>query len=255
VASTLPVQWLMPVVGWRPLFWGLAALLALAWVVIAWKVPAWPAARPADGDGDTSYREVWRHPYFRRMVPVGLITYGGMVAMLWAGPWMVRVAGYTPIEAATGLFTINLCSLVTFWGWGLFNPRLAARGWSANRLIAWGLPLSFLVLAGIVLSPSGGGAWAWALFCVIMTCGSQAQPAIAMAFPSALAGRALSAYNLVIFSGIFVVQWGVGLLIDGFSAMGLDPASAFRASLGVFMATSVASWAYFMLARQDNPAQ
>ena len=25
VASTLPVQWLMPVIGWRPLFWGLAA--------------------------------------------------------------------------------------------------------------------------------------------------------------------------------------------------------------------------------------
>ena len=25
VASTLPVQWLMPIVGWRMLFWGLAA--------------------------------------------------------------------------------------------------------------------------------------------------------------------------------------------------------------------------------------
>jgi len=38
---------------------------------------------------------VWRHPYFRRMVPLGVITYGGMLAMqtLWAGPWLVRVSG------------------------------------------------------------------------------------------------------------------------------------------------------------------
>lgn len=263
VASTLPVQWLVPAIGWRPLFWGLAALMVGAMAMIAWRVPQWPASvspspgaqeRAADEGG---YRAVWRHPYFRRMAPVGFFSYAGMLAMqtLWAGPWMIRVAGYTPVEAATGLFTINLCSLATFWGWGLVNPRLAARGWSANRLIAWGLPLSFLVLGWIVLSPGGGGTWAWALFCVIMTCGSQAQPAIGMAFPPAVAGRALSAYNLVIFAGIFVVQWGVGLLIDAFGSMGLDPADAFRASLGVYMATSVASWAYFMRARQDNPAQ
>jgi hypothetical protein len=41
-----------------------------------------------------------------------------------------------------------------------------------------------------------------------------------MAFPSALAGRALSAYNLVIFIGVFVVQWGIGLLVDAFRALG-----------------------------------
>ena len=27
LASTLPVQWLMPMPGWRPLFWALAALI------------------------------------------------------------------------------------------------------------------------------------------------------------------------------------------------------------------------------------
>ena len=30
VASTLPVQWLMPITGWRPMFWGLAALVGSA---------------------------------------------------------------------------------------------------------------------------------------------------------------------------------------------------------------------------------
>src|SRR5690606_5015831 len=39
VAATLPVQWLMPVLGWRGLFWGLAVLLAVAMAIILWSVP------------------------------------------------------------------------------------------------------------------------------------------------------------------------------------------------------------------------
>ena len=38
VASTLPVQWLMPLAGWRPLFWGLALMILLSMAVIAWAV-------------------------------------------------------------------------------------------------------------------------------------------------------------------------------------------------------------------------
>ena len=36
VASTLPVQWLVPLVGWRPLFWGLALAVLVSMAVIAW---------------------------------------------------------------------------------------------------------------------------------------------------------------------------------------------------------------------------
>ncbi len=264
VASTLPVQWLLPVVGWRALFWGLAVLLVLAVALVAWKVPAWQAAAPA-GAGDTrqavsdddgGYSAVWRNAYFRRMAPMGFFSYGGMMAIqtLWAGPWMVRVAGYTPGQAAAGLFTINLSMLVAFWTWGMLNPRLSARGWTADWLIARGLPLSFLVMVGILLAGSGAGAWAWALFCVSCTFAALAQPAVGMAFPPALAGRALSAYNLVMFAGIFVVQWGIGLLIDGWRALGLSEVDAFRGAMAAYLVASIASWAYFMRARPDNPA-
>ena len=53
-----------------------------------------------------------------------------------------------------------------------------------------------------------------------------------MAFSPALAGRALSAYNLVIFAGVFVVQWGIGLLIDGFLAAGLGEVGLFSGGNG-----------------------
>jgi MFS family permease len=256
VASTLPVQWLMPVMGWRPLFWALAVAIGVAMAVIAWKVPHWQTVPAEPGGRPGSYREVWRHPYFRRMTPVGFFSYGGMIAIqtLWAGPWMVRVAGYEPLEAATGLFIINISMLCTFWSWGMLNPWLARKGMTTERLIARGLPLSFVMLATIIIAGPAAGAGSWALFCISSTFVSLAQPAVGMVFSPALAGRGLSAYNLVIFGGVFVVQWGIGLLIDGFGAAGLGEVASFRAAMTVFLACSVISYAYFMVAK-DNPRQ
>jgi MFS family permease len=256
VASTLPVQWLMPMIGWRPLFWGLALAVGVAMAVIAWKVPRWDAARPGAGARPGSYAEVWRHPYFRRMAGIGFFNYGGLIAMqtLWAGPWMVRVAGYAPLEAAGGMFVINLTMLCTFWSWGMLNPWLVRKGLTTDRLIAGGLPLSFLMLATIIIAGPAAGAGAWALFCMSSTFVSLAQPAVGMAFPPTLAGRALTAYNLVIFGGVFVLQWGIGLLIDGFGAVGLTEVTSFRAAMAVFLVCSVMSYGYFMLAK-DNSRQ
>ncbi|MBH1979601.1 MAG: MFS transporter [Comamonadaceae bacterium] len=264
VASTLPVQWLLPVAGWRPLFWGLAVLIVLAMVWVALVVPAWPQAKntePGECAGQSlhglpsGYTVVWRNRYFQRLAPLGFFSYGGMVAMqtLWAGPWMQNVAGQSPQQAAAGLFWINMAMLGTFWSWGMVNPWLLRRGLDANRLMVWGLPSSLIVLATIVALGPQAGAGAWALFCVCSTFVSLSLPALAMTFPQALAGRALSAYNLVIFLGVFVVQWGIGLAIDGFMGAGLDTVAAYRAGMALFLACNGAAYAWFVLrGRGDN---
>ncbi len=263
LAATLPVQWLMPIWGWRALFVMLGVMIAIAMVLIALLVPVWQQAsltadspkKPPDDDG--SYREIWRSAYFWRMMPIGFFSYGGMVAIqtLWAGPWMTQVAGWSAAEAASGLFLINLAMLVTFWLWGLITPGLARKGVPVELLIAWGLPLSFLVIGALVwMGPAIGSAAAvgMALLCVSSTFVALAQPAVGMAFPSHLAGRALSAYNLVIFAGIFVVQWGIGLLVDAGRGLGLENAAAYQAALACFGLTSVLSWVFFLL---KKPAQ
>ena len=263
LAATLPVQWLMPIWGWRALFVMLGVMIAIAMVLIALLVPVWQqASLTADSpkklpDDDGSYREIWRSAYFWRMMPIGFFSYGGMVAIqtLWAGPWMTQVAGWSAAEAASGLFLINLAMLVTFWLWGLITPGLARKGVPVELLIAWGLPLSFLVIGALVwMGPAIGSAAAvgMALLCVSSTFVALAQPAVGMAFPSHLAGRALSAYNLVIFAGIFVVQWGIGLLVDAGRGLGLENAAAYQAALACFGLTSVLSWVFFLL---KKPAQ
>ena len=69
------------------------------------------------------------------------------------------------------------------------------------------------------------------------------------AFPSHLAGRALSAFNLVIFSGVFCVQWGMGLLIDALRAQGWAEAAAFRAAFATLGLCGAAAYAWFLWAR------
>ena len=247
VAATLPVQWLVPLVGWRGLFWGLAGLIAVSMALLAWQVPAWRRPVHVSHATQAGYGQIARHPYFRQMVAIGFFNYGGMVAVqtLWAAPWMVRVAGYSAQESALGLFAINVCMLAAFWAWGLVNPHLVHRGVAPERLIFWGLPVSLLVLLLIVVMGPAAGWPMWALFCVSSTVVSLCQPAVAQAMPPETAGRALSAFNLVIFAGIFVVQWGIGLLVDAGGAFGWDTVESFRAAMGVFGLLAAGAYAGF----------
>lgn len=255
VAATLPVQWLMPWVGWRGLFVGMAGCLLVSMAAIAWLAPAWRKTEAADPSvaAPVGYAEVWRHPYFQQMLPLGFVHYGGMVAMqtLWAGPWMVQVAGYSPEQASAGLFGINLSMLLAFSLWGWINPGLTRRGIAPETLMLWGVPISLLVLGAIALmGAQAGWAW-WAVYCVTSTVVAQAQPAVALALPPQAAGRALSAFNLAIFSGVFVVQWGFGLVVDGFAAWGLDGTASFQGAVAVFATVCLAAYAVFWLrARQ-----
>lgn len=257
LASTLPVQWLLPVLGWRSLFWVLALLVLMAMGWIAVQVPSWggpvpvvPAAQ-VQAAGRGGYTEVWRHPYFRRLMPIGFFNYGGMVAIqtLWAGPWMVKVGGYTALEAATGLFWINVTMLCTFWCWGMLSPWLARKGLGADVLMTWGTPSSFIILAVVIGAGSDAGiaaAGLWALFCMGSSFVSLAQPAVAMAFPPTLAGRALSAFNLAIFAGVFAVQWGIGLAIDAFKAVGWPEVAAYQAAMGLFGLCCLGAYLWFV---------
>jgi hypothetical protein len=236
---------------------GLGVMVVLAMALIYWQVPEWHASQPtADGSlVAPGYGEIWRNPYFRRMAPLGFFNYGGMVAMqtLWAAPWMVKVNGYSPTQAAGGLFWINICMLVAFLTWGSLNPMLARKGYSTERLVVVGVPVAFILLAIIVIAGDAVSTVAGVLFvlyCVSSTVGAQMQPAVGMAFPPALAGRALSAFNLVVFAGVFSVQWGVGLLIDAFHAMGWREVPAYQGALGVYGLCCVGAYLYFLAAKK-----
>lgn len=264
LASTLPVQWLLPSLGWRGLFMGVAGLLLLAMALLALAVPrdragacALPAATLASMPPSAAapptqgYRAVFRHPAFVRVAPLGVVVYGGMVAMqsLWIGPWLTQVGGQPPAGAAQGLFVVNLAMLLAFLCWGLAMPRLIRAGWAGERLIALAWPLGPLCLAINLWRGSEAGAGAWALWCVLTSVVTLSQPAVGQAFPAALAGRALSAFNLMIFIGVFAVQWSIGLAIDGLRGAGWSAAQAHRLAFAGFLVLCVLAGLWLNLLR------
>jgi len=263
VASTVPVRWLLPIAGWRGLFWLVAGGLAVAALAIAWLVPrdhahAGEASRRDATHAATAhggYAEIFRHPAFRTYAPLGFFQYGGMIAVqsLWAGPWLVDVCGQSPAEATRGLLFLNVCMLVAFLGWGAAVPRLEARGWPTPRIVSTTVPLALgaLVLA-IALGPATG-AWSWALFCVASSGAALAQPAVAQAFAGNLAGRALSAYNLLVFAGVFAVQWGIGVAIDTARGLGADRVSAYRVAFALLAVCAAFAYAWLWW-RRDHVA-
>ncbi len=253
------------------LFGVIAAAVGLAMVAI-WRHAPGDASRAADpgpstGPGPAAglgprvvagrpgYAAVWRHPTFLRFAPLGFFHYGGLIAVqsLWAGPWLVQVCGWTPQQAARGLFAINVAMLLSFMAWGSAVPRLFARGWTAQRLIALGAPVSLIALILALLLGPSATAWVWVLFCAGSSVVSLSQPAVGLAFPSALAGRALSAFNLVIFLGVFVLQWGIGLAIDLLRALGWNTVSAYRGSFALLAGCCVLSYLWFLWQPDQRP--
>jgi predicted MFS family arabinose efflux permease len=239
LGSTLPVQLALPLIGWRGVFVVVAAMFAIALASVLIWVPRESAHdRPAPDSPPATgvYRSIWRQRTFRTYAGIAFANYGGMIAMqtLWIGPWLVNVTGESPRGAAAGLLLVNACMLAAFVFWGLLMPRLMRAGWSTARLIVWITPLSLLVLAVNILLGSMASAASWALFCVSCSSMSLALPLVGRSFGPALAGRALAAFNLVLFAGVFSVQWGYGLALELFLGLGLPTVDAYRAALGLY---------------------
>lgn len=261
VAATVPVQAALPALGWRGIFTVMAAALLLG-AVMLWRLvpdragPAQPAA-----EADAGYRMIFAHPEFRRLAPLAFFVYGGMISVqtLWAGPWLTQVSGWTPAEASRGLLLVNLGMLVAFAAWGALMPGLVRRGLRVQRMLVYGLPVNLAVLGWIALSGRDAVAWHWMLWCMTASQIALSQPALAQAFPQRLAGRALSAHNLMVFAGVFVVQWGLGLLVDAMRSLGLSDGASFQIAMGGLLAACAASYAWFVVngveaRRSDNAA-
>jgi predicted MFS family arabinose efflux permease len=255
LASTLPIQLLLPEIGWRNIFLILAGLILITIILIILIIPSWEKTEtPIEDKGLSSYKTIWTHPYFLSLVPLGFFNYGGLQAIqtLWAGPWMTNVSGYTPIQAAINLFWLNLSMLVTFFIWGFINPYFHKKGISTDKIIIAGVPLSFLALGFIIYSGTNVSGLHFALFLIASVFVSLAQPAVGMTFPNAIAGKALSSYNLVLFLGTFTVQWAIGVLIDLFKSFGYNTVLSYQISFSIFALCCMLSYLYFFIHHKDH---
>ena len=257
LSSTLPVQLLLPSLGWRWLFGGIAGLILISIFLMLAFIPKWDHQKDEsleNPERQGSLSDVWKNKFFISVIPMGLFNYGGLMAIqtLWAGPWMIRVAGYTPLESATGLFWINITMLISFFLWGYFLPRITNLGFSALKILKLGLPVSFLVMLTIIILGSKAGAFYITLFILSSIFLSVTQPAVGLSFQSHLAGKALTSFNLLIFLGTFIMQWVMGLVIDLVKNSGYTEIIGFKAAFSFFLFLSLISYIFFLIINKKS---
>ena len=255
VFSTLPVQILLPIIGWRWIFSGIAILILIIILLTLLFIPPWKNKINNDQKKNNgSLSDVWKNKFFISTIPLGLFNYGGMIAIqtLWAGPWMVRISGYTPLESATGLFWINGTMLVSFFIFGYILPKITKLGFKTMKLMKIGLPISYLSLLVIIISGENAGTIHFTIYILTSIVLTLTQPAVALSFPTNLAGKSLTSFNLLIFVGTFIMQWGIGLVIDLSRYLKNDETQSFQISFTVYLIICILSYSYFIMKNKNE---
>ena len=250
--ATLPVRAMLSVMDWRGVFYCCAAVLFSVSLLMWFGLPK---RREPDGRQRQSflrslggYGEVARSSFFWRMVLMSGAVQGGFVAMqtLWLGPWFTRVLHMTPQQSASWLFLFNATLLGSYLLAGFLAPRVSQRESAMLRLSAVAAVLTAGLIGLIAAVPAVAGVWAWLVIAAINTVFPPIQARVGMSFPKHLAGRALTAFNLIQFVAVFVVQVGLGVAMDWLIAGGTAQNDAFRLGLAGIAGMQALVWLLFI---------
>lgn len=218
LAATKPVEILLRMTDWRALFAGFAVMAVAASLLIFLIVPEKIVARPG-----TTLRgqfavlgNIFRSRGFWSVAFAAALVQGVSIGLLglWAGPWLRDVAGLDRASMATHLLVAALSFGVGGVICGSLSDRLVARGVSPILTYFVGCVLTTAAMAPIVMGYTAGAMIYWALFMGFASSGSLSYPLLATRFPPDVTGRVVTALNLVTFALAFVVQFGVGAIIN-----------------------------------------
>ena len=220
--ATLPTQQVLPLIGWRGVFWMMAVIAVLVAGAIWYFVPEPPLARrrPRSLRQELAdYGRIFIHPVFLRYAPALVVltglnfAYGG----LWAGPWLRDVGGFADAPRAwllfiymAGMMAGSLCvGQAATW----FNQR------GHDHMLASWIGMVGLLLCQIVLlaHPIAHFAWVglvWLMYAFLSSAGPTGYSAVAGRFPPELSGRVGTALNGTMLAFVFILQNAIGWILD-----------------------------------------
>ena len=250
LATAVPLEFALKFMPWRGVFVGLSAVTLAVAITIWWRVP--DIEKPVDSGGLATQfagvRRVFVHPRFWWLAPVAGFAMGSFMAIqgLWAVPWLMDVEGSTRATAANHLLAMNAVIMLCYALLGFFGTRLAHRGVHARHLFAAGFAVNVVALALIVAGVPGSYVW-WSLFGLGAAVNVLAFTVLNEGFGRELAGRTNTTLNLLMFTGSFVTQWGIGVVVDAARALyALDTAGALRVAFAVILVGDVVTYAWFV---------
>ena len=73
-----------------------------------------------------------------------------------------------------------------------------------------------------------------------------------ISFDKKLAGKSLTSFNVLLFSGTFFMQWGIGLIIDLSQFLGKEEVLSFQISFTVYLIICIFSYLYFIMKNKNE---
>ncbi len=253
VTSTWPAALLAQSQGWRVVFYIVAVLLLVVataiFFIVPRRTPVVAAADPGHAEQSTHPAPASRprplilHPYILRVMPLLLIGHGGGIALhtLWAGPWMTQVLDMGDNQMARTMFVLMVTMMLSYVLMSVITPRLQRRGLSMPYIAYIGHIVSVTLVIAIALFPVADAWWLWMALAVVFPALSLMQPGVSVLFPREMAGRVLTLCNLFMFGGAFIVQWGIGLIIEALHIAGLGDKQAYPGALLILATLHVLS--------------
>lgn len=238
LTASTPVEALLPVLGWRGIFWVIAVVAAAVSVFIFVSLPNDTKHAGTETIADTfrSVGHIFAAPAFLRFAGSAMFFTGGFMALqsLWAIPWLMNVNDMSLTRAATYLMVLNIGMLTGQLSIGVLGTRLNRRGVTPLNLIQIGFSLMLAVQVCILLQ-WGPVMIMWFLLGVLSSVNAQSYIACASNFQREAFGRVSTAINLMAFLGAFLVQWGLGLLLDWLQAWGWSMVGSLKVSFVVLL--------------------
>jgi predicted MFS family arabinose efflux permease len=248
LTATRPLSQVVHLLGWRGFFLA-AAGLGLVAAAAVWTTSEAAATRPGEGLRDQlrGLRGVLAAPAFWRFAPLTAFANGGFIALqgLWVVPWMMQVDGLGRDAAARQLVWVSLAMILGFLAISGLASRLARAGVSPLALYRYGMGFGIVLMVLVVgrVLPSTA---LWMALGFAFSFSNLPFALLSASFPLHLAGRVNTVLNLAVVLGAFLLQWAIGLAVDGLTGAGLAPVAAYRATFALLTALQAGSYAWFL---------
>ena len=264
--ATAPSQAALGAMSWHSLFFWLSGVTLLVSALVWFAVPekSAPASPASWSEQFRAVGTIARDPFFLRILPVFTVQQASFIGVqtLWVGPWLRDVAGQDAATRAGGMLFIALAMTFGFLTSGMAAGGLRRIGIS-NMLTASGVIVLFMAcMTGLALASMGvvlpvPHLALWCVFAFIGTYAIIFFPVLTSAFPTELSGRVTTAANFTMFGTIFLIQWGIGRMLDFWprTAAGGYAPEGYGVSLIVLLGLQALGLAWLFISRARPMAE
>jgi len=256
LAATRPVEMALPLLGWQGVFQTLGLSCIAVALIIFLVVPEKSRyVKPDPAAARLGFGTVFTSPLFLRVAPLAMTSQSIFLSIsgLWAGTWMQDVAGISRAETANALALMTISMIAGFIVLGNTTAWLGRRGISAFTTATLSVLIATLPLLLMIVLQGRAPVWiCWTLFGFFGSGSILYYAGLSQRFPSRIAGRVNTAMNLLVFVAAFVLQWGIGVVIDHWSPGEEFSAAGYRVAFTTVVVLQGLALLWYLLFRRKE---